>query len=53
MHQVYEMVGQPKQAEGQHDGQDELLATNATAELGLSDPTQDAYVADYNDSIRN
>lgn len=47
------MVGQPKQAEGHHDGQDEIFATNATSELGLSDPTQDAYVADYNDSIGN
>lgn len=37
LHHVDDMVGQPKEAEGQDDGQDELLTTNATAELGLSD----------------
>lgn len=53
MQHVDDVVRQPKEAEGQHDGQDELLTTNAPAELGLSDPPQDAYVADNNDSIRN
>lgn len=38
LHHVDDVVGQPKQAEGQHDGQDKLLTTNATAKLGLSDP---------------
>lgn len=35
---VDDVVRQPKEAEGQHDGQDELLTPNVTAELGLSDP---------------
>lgn len=47
------MVGEPEEAEGQHDGQDELLTANAAAEFGLSDPTQDANIADHNDGIRN
>lgn len=38
LHHVDNVIGQPKAAEGQHDGQDELLTTNATTELGLSDP---------------
>lgn len=53
LHHVDDVVGQPKEAEGQHDGQDELLTTNSTAKLGLSDPPQDADVADYNDPVGN
>lgn len=53
MQHVDDVVRQPKEAEGQHDGQDELLTPNVTAELGLSDPPQDAYVAAYNDPIGN
>lgn len=46
LHHVDDVVRQPKDAEGQHNGQDELLAANAAAELGFPDPPQDAYVAD-------
>lgn len=38
LHHVDDVVRQPDAAEGQHDGQDKLLTTNSTAELGLSDP---------------
>jgi len=47
------VVGQPEEAEGQHDGQDELLAANATPELGLPEPPQDADVADDDDGVRD
>lgn len=46
------MVGQPEEAEGQHDGQDEVLAANTTAEFSLSDPPQDTNIADQDDPIR-
>lgn len=38
LHHVDDVVGQPKEAEGQHDGQDELLTTNAPAKPGLLYP---------------
>jgi len=53
LNHIDEVVWQPKEAECQHDGKDELLATNATSKLGLSEPPQDADVADYNDRVGN
>lgn len=37
MHHVDQMVGQPEEAESHHDGQDEFLAPDASAEFCLSD----------------
>lgn len=51
LHHVDDVVRQPEDAESQHNGQDELFTPNATAKLGPSDPLQNAYIADDNDSI--
>lgn len=50
---VDHMVGQPEEAEGQHNGQDELLTANAAAEFSLSNPPQDTNVTDQDDPIRD
>lgn len=46
LHHVDNVVWQPKQAEGDHDGQDELFTADAAAEFSLPDPSQEANVAD-------
>lgn len=53
LHHVDDVIRQPKKTESQHDGQDEFLTTNASPKLGLTDPTQDADVADHDDSVGN
>lgn len=45
LHHVDDVVRQPKEAEGQHDGQDQLLAADSSAELGSSDPPEDTEIA--------
>lgn len=51
LHHVDDVVRQPKNAERQHDGQDEILAADAAAEPGLPDAPQDPYVAEHDDPV--
>lgn len=46
------MVRQPEKAKHHHNSQDELLAADLSAELGLPQASQDEDVAGYDDCIR-
>ena len=52
LYHVDDVVRQPEQAERHHNSQDEFLAANLSAELGLSQAFQDQDVAGDNDRVR-
>lgn len=51
MHHIDDVVRQPKNAERQHNGQDEVLTSDAATEPGLSDPPQNPNVAEHDDRV--
>lgn len=52
LYHVDNMVGQPENAKSHHNGQDEFLAADLSAELGLPQTSQSEDVAGYDDCIR-
>lgn len=52
LYHVDNMVRQPEKAKHHHNSQDELLAADLSAELGLPQASQDEDVAGYDDCIR-
>lgn len=45
------MVGQPEEAKGHYDDQDEILTPDPSTELGLPQATQDAHIAGQYDGV--
>lgn len=52
LYHVDNMVRQPEKAKHHHDGQDEFLAADRSAKLGLPEASQDEHVAGYDDCVR-
>lgn len=52
LYHVDNVVRQPEQAKHHHNGQDEFLAADLSAEPGLPQASQDEHVADYDDCVR-
>lgn len=52
LYHVDDVVRQPEEAKNHHDGQDEFLAADRSAKLGLSEASQDEDVARDDDRVR-